>query len=149
MSSEPSIAAPARRAPPPLSWRVWPLAERAVGAWSVVILAIAASAVVGLAMQSVGWAAAAWLLLHAALWRFFVPAVYEISALGIVEEVLGRRRRIPWNHVDRYRVCRQGVYLTSEGAPLEAFRGMFIPWGRHRQQVLALLEYYLPPARRE
>lgn len=79
-------------------------------------------------------------------WKHFVPTQYELSALGINVFRLGRSRRIPWMSIDRYLVGRQGVLLSSAGAPLERFRGLYLPWGKNRDLVLTTLRYYLPRA---
>lgn len=79
-------------------------------------------------------------------WRHFVPTQFELSALGVNIIRLGRNRRIPWMSIDRYLVGKQGVYLSSAGAPLEVFRGIYVPWGKSRDLVLMTLRYYLPRA---
>lgn len=145
--AHPIASAPLRGAPPPVAWRSWPMAEGGAPVW----LFLAASAVVGGATAAVtgnsGWAAAAVVLIGVAAWRLFVPVVFEVSALGVTEQVLSRRRRIPWSMIERVEIGREGVYLGLESAPLAALRGLYVPWGAHRDEVLAQVAYYLPAHR--
>jgi hypothetical protein len=80
------------------------------------------------------------------LWRFFLPVVFTISAEGVNESLLGRDRRIPWLAIRRYEVYPKGVLLLphSDAARVDCFRGLFLPWGDHRQEIVALLNYYIP-----
>lgn len=134
----------ARHTPPPISWRCWPLAD---GGWRAAALSgvlVGGAAVVAWAMHSLVWGAMALLLLAAAMWRFFVPVVYELSALGVTQHIGRRQLRVAWSAVERCEICRDGIYLSSPGAPLEKLRGLYIPWGNHRDAVLALVHYYVP-----
>ena len=41
-------------------------------------------------------------------------------------------------------IGREGLFLSLEGAPLAALRGLYVPWGVHRAEVLAQIAYYVP-----
>ena len=69
--------------------------------------------------------------------------------MGVTQQVLGRRRRIAWQFIERCEICRAGIFLLPHDAPLAVFRGLYIPWGTHRSEVLALVQFYLPRARQE
>jgi hypothetical protein len=62
--------------------------------------------------------------------------------------VFGRYRRIPWQEIRSYRVYSNGVLLlpTADPCPMDAFRGLYVPWGRHQGEVLAQVHYYLDRA---
>lgn len=79
------------------------------------------------------------------LWRFFLPVVFTLSADGVNESVLGRDRRIPWSAVRRYEIHPKGVLLShrQDATWVDSFQGIFLPWGNHRQEILALLNYYV------
>lgn len=98
--------------------------------------------IVGATTESPGWTAGIVILLLLALWRFFVPSEFELGARGISQEVLGRKRRIPWRAIGHVTICRDGVFLGRDDGPLENFRGLYLPWGQHREEVLALVGYY-------
>jgi hypothetical protein len=113
------------------------------------VLILVVVGAVGLLWRSTGSPAIAGLCglaMGVTVWRHFVPTFFELSALGVTSRTLRRTRRIPWLSIDRYVVGRRGVFLTSAGAPLEALRGLYLPWGSHREEVLTSLRYYLPRA---
>ena len=83
--------------------------------------------------------------LSVALWRFFLPTSFELNAEGVSQWLFGRRRRIPWRDIRRYQVCSSGVLLLprADACPLDAYRGLYLPWAKHRPEVLAHVHYYL------
>ena len=131
--------------PIPVAWRSWPIVDSLADFF---LLTIGIGATVGVAYRFAGplTAIAAAVVLLIVTWRYFVPTMYELSALGVSENCVGRRRRIPWISIDRYVLGRRGAYLSSAGAPLELLRGLYLPWGSHREQVVTTLRYYLPRA---
>ena len=129
--------------------RSWPLVEGGPPTWRVGALAVIVATLVGTTTGSVGLTSGAVLLLALAVWRFWVPVEYELGARGILQEVLGRQQRIPWRAIGRFTVCRDGVFLARDDGPLEAFRGLYLPWGAHREDVLALVNHYLVPGERD
>jgi len=142
-----SSGATSRSATPvPIVWRVWPVID---SVWELLGLS-AVLVVVPLLTWSLTGRTALTVLCTAAVgavvWRNFFPTVCEVNALGVTQRLFGRTKRIPWLSIDRYVVGRKGVFLTSAGAPLELFRGLYLPWGSHREQILTSLRYYLPHA---
>ena len=83
--------------------------------------------------------------LATALWRFFLPVVFQLSEEGVDQWLFGRRRRIPWQAIRRYEVCSAGVLLLPhEDRPvMAAFRGLYLPWSTHRDEVLVHVHHYL------
>lgn len=148
MSTAPAASvAPRRGPPPPASWRSWPLEEGGLSAWMLSAVAVSMIVAVGLTTGSVEWALIACGVLAASAWRFFVPTHYELNAQGVLQEVFGRQRRIAWRAFESAEPCREGVYLRFAGASFGLSRGMFLPWGAHRAEVIALVDYYLTQAR--
>ncbi|HUY34775.1 MAG TPA: hypothetical protein VMV69_18665 [Pirellulales bacterium] len=138
------VPSPRRAAPPAVRWRSWPIAE---GGWPVGWLSALAAGVVaavGLTTASVGWSVAAGGLLAAAAWRCFVPIEIEINAQGVSQEYFGRRRRILWKAVATYEMCRAGLWLAPASGRRPFDCGLYLPWGAHRAEVEALVDYYLP-----
>jgi hypothetical protein len=132
-----------RAPPPPLRWRHWPIEEGGPSAWLLSLVMLGATGMVGWETGSATWALAACGLVAAAAWRYFVPVYYELNAQGIFQEVLGRRRRITWRSVGRAEVCRDGVFLARGAGLLATMRGLYLPWGRYRAEVVGLVAYYL------
>jgi len=136
--------------PPSVQWRSWPLRDGVLGA-TVVVGALAGAGVsVWSLTAKVHLALLAAAVLAIALWRFFLPVWFELNSEGVSQFVFGRRRRVPWRGIRRYEVCASGVLLLphADPCPLDACRGLYLPWGENRQEVLAQVRYYLdrPPA---
>lgn len=132
-----------RGPPPPLRWRSWPLEEGGPTAWVLTTTIVAIAALVGWVMASAVWAIVACALLSVAAWRYFIPVYFEISHQGIFQEVFAQRTRIAWRSVTAVEVCREGLLFTPGDICCPAARGFYLPWGRHRPEVLALVSYYL------
>lgn len=136
-----------RGPPPPVSWRSWPLEEGGLPAWMLSAVAVSMIVAVGLTTGSVQWALIACAVLAASAWRFFIPTHYELSAQGLIQEVFGRQRRIAWRAFESAEPCREGVYLRFANTTFGLSRGMYLPWGAHRAEVVAFVDYYLIQAR--
>lgn len=143
--SQPVQIATRPATPVPPTWRSWPVVDSPA---EFVLLSAAIVATVGLAFRYGGplTAIMAGVVLVVVSWRRYVPTFYELSALGVSENCLGRKRRIPWISIDRFVLGRKGAYLSSAGAPLELLRGLYLPWGSQREQIVTTLRYYLPRA---
>jgi hypothetical protein len=78
-------------------------------------------------------------------WRSWLPVAFEIGPSGVTQIVGWRKRRIPWTAILQYQVCLHGVLLLPDAVVtrLSPLRGIYLPWGRQRQEVLANFEYYL------
>ena len=142
--STPSTTPVPRRAPPsPLRWRVWPMEEGGPVAWLLTTVMVLLAALTGWVMASALWAVLACGLLALAAWRYFVPVYFEVGPQGIFQEVLGRRQRISWRSIGYVQRGRDGLVLAPGGVAFPELRGLYLPWGRHRADVVALVDYYL------
>ena len=134
-----------RVAPEDLVWQIWGLRDLGWFGWLNLLLA----AVVGYGVGWLtGWPAAGagvFVVLLLTLWRFWLPMRVELTSQGISQTVLGRTRRIPWTAVRNYQVRTRGVLLFPDLVltPLSPLRGLYLPWGLHKEQVLSHVEYYL------
>lgn len=135
---------PARRnPPPPLIWRIWPLEEGGPTAWLLACMLGGAMLLAGWQTQSALWAVAVGAVLAAAGWRYFVPVHYEANAQGVFQTAFGRRQRISWRSIGRVEIGHDGVLLAPASGPLGTLRGVYLPWGSHRAELLAIMDYYL------
>jgi hypothetical protein len=137
--SESSAAAPI------VSWVSWPLVDAAPYS-ALLVMALSATGL--LAAATTGrtvWAVAVPLVLAACGWRFFVPVRYELDKSGVTQQVHGWVQRTLWTDVRSFDVCPRGVMLFShtETIPLDAFRGVYLPWGERRDEVLSAVRFYL------
>lgn len=133
--------------PPPeaLRWRCWPLCESSVRAfWALFCLSGVGLLAYWLTGQ-VYLALLALAALMASLWRFFLPVVFELNEKGIHQRILGRHRCIPWHAIRRYEVCAAGLLLLPDDDPslIAYFGGIYLPWAGYRDEVLAVVAYYL------
>ena len=123
----------------------WPLRDDGPLAWFVAIGAVAASVAAGIVAHSPVMGVVGFAALSIALWRLWVPVTFELGPRGVVQILFGRRRRIAWSSVARYEVRRRGVLLLSEETqgPAAVLRGLYVRWGRHREELLAVIAHYL------
>ena len=132
--------------PAPLRWQSWPVRDDALRAALMVLGLLILGVLVRMISGHAHLAVLAVLAVAAAAWRFFVPVTFELGEMGIDRWMFGRRRHIPWEAIRRHEIGPDGVLLFPDAArsPLAPLRGLFIPWCRHRDEVLAAFRRYLP-----
>jgi len=141
---EASVSAPA--APETLSWTVWPARERP---WAAAVL-LASLAVLGLLItQGTGdrvLGIAAPLFILGSVGSFIARTSYRLTPETIEVKALGVARTRPWSEMRRATADRGGVFLSPfpTRSWLEAYRGVRLPFGGNRDQVLAFVETKLP-----
>jgi hypothetical protein len=118
-------------------------------AWLLTTVMLLLAALTGWVMASALWAVIACGLLALAAWRYFVPVYFEIGPQGVFQEVFGRRQRIPWRSIGYVETGRDGLLLAPGGVACPTIRGLYLPWGRHRAEVLALVDYHLQQLRQD
>ena len=98
----------------------------------------ACAGAVGLSLQGPVWAAAACLVLLAALSRFFFPSRFMIDADGITARYLLHTQQIKWCDIRRFVQDDRGGYISTRAKRswLDAYRGMHILFGIHREAVI-------------
>jgi hypothetical protein len=135
----------AKHSPPAIAWRVWPIRDEGRRAW----LLAASVPLVGLMtfIATGRWylALVAALLTAAALWRLWVPVGYELQPKGLLQTILGRTWLIPWKDVRRCELQSEGVVLfaSAQAVPWDMLRGLYVPCGPRREEMLVVLAYYL------
>jgi len=131
--------------PPSVQWRSWPLGESFLGTATVLLGLVGAGVGVGWITGQTHLALLAASFLAVALWRFFAPTWFELSPEGVTQWRFGRHRRIPWSQVRSYELCSHGVLLlpVEDHAPIDAYRGLYLPWGKNSDEVLAHVYYYI------
>ena len=135
-----------RVAPEEVTLDNWPLRQQPITSLAALALATAASCLVGWAATHWAVGAIAATALAITLWRTWLPVRYEIGGGGVTQVLFGRwRRRIPWTAIVQFQVLTDGVLLLPDAAvtPLSPLRGLYLPWGRQRDAVLANLDYYM------
>jgi hypothetical protein len=134
-----------KHSPPALAWRVWPLRDEGRRAW--LLAALAPLAAIITAATTLRWylALSAAAVTAIALWRLWVPVAYEVQPKGLSQTILGRTRFIAWRNVRRCEVRSEGVFLlfAAQAVPWDLLRGLYVPCGPRRDEILVVLAYYL------
>jgi hypothetical protein len=144
-STQRRIARAGYYAPPSVQLVNWPLRDDGVRAWLMVTMFLAVAVVAASISRSPSMGLVVFAALALAAWRLWIPVRFEFSSNGVVQTVLGRRRRIPWAEFDRYEIRRHGVLLLAdaETTPLGALRGLFVRWQNQRDELLELLNFFI------
>jgi hypothetical protein len=131
--------------PPTLSWRCWPLGEQAVGTAIVLVCLAAVGVGVHWLTSQIHLAVLAVAVLALAMWRYFLPIHFELTPEGVNQWLFGGHRRIPWTAIHRYEIRSSGVLLLpfADRSAMDAFRGLYLPWGDRREEVLFQVRFYL------
>ena len=113
--------------------------------WLPVVGAAILAAAVWWISGSLFWGVLALLTMLLAQWRQLFPVAFELDHRGVTCRWLGRARLVPWEAIGHYELHPRGVLLlpVSEPAPLEYFRGLFIPWGAEQDKVIGEVRRYL------
>jgi hypothetical protein len=129
-----------------LEWSVWPARERP---WAAAVL-LASLAVLGVLIgQGTGdrvLGIAAPLFVLGSVGSFVAKTHYTLTPETIEVRALGVARARPWSEMRRATVDRGGVFLSpfEKRSWLEAYRGVRLPFGGNRDQVVAFVEAKLP-----
>ena len=136
-----------RSRPAPAALRIhdWPLRDEPLQTLFIIGLIVVMSVTCALAVRHPGVGILIFALLSLTVRRIWMPAVYELGSKGIIHSWLGRRRRVPWTEFARYEVHDRGVLLCAdaEPQPFSSWRGFFIRWNGRRDELLAVLDFYL------
>lgn len=134
-----------RVAPEPVEVTVWPLRDEPLITTAMLLVAAAVVAGVTLASQSFWPGIAAFILLGCTLWRRILPITIAVGQSGVRQEILGRWSLIPWGSIHSLQIHPRGVLLLPDRTHnlLSPLRGVMIPLGRDKADILALLDYYL------
>jgi len=121
----------------PLAWRAHPARHRP-GAAGLAGLAVAAVALASAAMGGVFWGLVALIVLPLSLSRFFFPSRFLIDSDGVTATYLLGTGRLAWPEIRRFCYDRHGLYLStrSRRSRLDAYRGLHLLFGAHREEVL-------------
>lgn len=130
-----------------LEWQVHPFFESRRRALLSILGPLVVSALVYLWSASRLWTILGFLLLISAEFPFFLRSFYRFDSAGVTLRRAGAVFSRGWDQIKSYYPDRNGVLLSPFARPhwLENFRGLYIQFGRHRQEVLAYLNSRLGP----
>ena len=127
----------------------WPLRRGGVGPWLLLTACVGIAVGVGVLSTNAYAGLAAIVALLISLWRLWLPVTFELGPRGVVQTVWGRTYRISWREFSRFRVLRRGVLLLvdARSSPIDVFRGLFVRFDGQRDEVLAVVNYFMGPDR--
>lgn len=132
---------PQRPSAPPdtvLEWTVHLAVAQPARAVTAAVLSAGAVTLTALAFPNGVFALAAAWLLFASLAEFFLPVTYRLTTQGAEARHLWTFARIEWRAVKRKYLCEDGIKLSPLASPtrLEAFRGVFLRFGRDNREAV-------------
>lgn len=125
-----------------LKWTVFPLAESKTKALIAIVTPPLAMFFIYLLMQSWMWAGLGFLLLFSSEFPFFLKSYYIFDDQGVSMKRGGVTIVRKWEQINSYYPDKNGVLLSPFARPtwLENFRGIYLQCGKHREEILKLLE---------
>lgn len=143
-----SIATPPPRPAdaPAVTLRCWLLRDRPLLSLAISLGVLLLAVLIYFASRNLLGTALSITALLVVMRRVWLPIRFRVDAQGIIRQVSGRSRRIPWSAIARYEICSRGVVLLPHGADyrLAAGQGLFVPWAGRKDEILALLAQYGP-----
>ena len=124
-----------------LEWPVFPLAESKTKALIAILTPPLAMLVIYLLMQSWLWAGLGFLLLFSSEFPFFLKSRYTFDQQGVSMKRGGVTITRKWEQINSYYPDKNGVLLSpfAKQTWLENFRGIYLQYGKHRDQIMAVL----------
>ena len=131
--------------PANLQFESWPLRDGGRNSWITVFGIVVVAISLGFVAQSLYLSVLGLAAIAAAMWRMWIPIRYELGPKGITQRILGRQLRIPWSAIRRGEVRQHGVLIMSKAddSLRSKLNGTYVRWEGHREQVLAIVAYYL------
>ena len=128
--------------PDTLEWTVHPVRESAAKAAIAIGFPLIAAGLVWLWMQSWFWTLLGFLLLFASEFPFFIRTAYRLNGQGVSMNRGGVKISKPWDQVRSCYPDKNGVQLSPYLKPfwMENFRGMYLQYGGHKDEILKFLE---------
>ncbi len=138
---------PASAPPPDFEWRVHPFMESPPKAVLSIVAPLTMAGLVHLWLGSWLWTGLGLLLLVSAEFPFFLPTSCRFDTEGALLRRAGTTVVKKWGQLKSYYPDRNGVLLSPFARPywLENFRGLYLPYGLHREEVLRQLEARMGP----
>lgn len=130
-----------------LEWTVFPLAESKTKALIAVLTPPLAMLVIYLFMQSWLWAGLGFLLLFSSEFPFFLKSRYTFDQQGVSMKRGGVTIVRKWEQINSHYPDKNGVLLSpfAKQTWLENFRGIYLQYGKHREEIMAVLKDRIKP----
>ena len=134
--------------PPAFEWSVHPFLESRKKAVVAVLVPPLSALLLYWWMNSPFWAILGFLLLLSSEFPFFLRSSYRFDGKGVSLRRGGVTISRTWEQVKSFYPDRNGVLLSPFPRPmwLENFRGLYLQYGRHKEEVLARIKQRFPAA---
>jgi hypothetical protein len=128
-----------------IRWRSWPLRQRPLIAMLAALGLAAIGALIDFVFASQAIVLVAMIALGLAGWRLFVPIDFTVDEGGVKQQWLRRRRYDDWNTFRAFSSLAHGCILwpNENCCPLDAARGLFLPYSRQEAGLVVLLRRHL------
>lgn len=125
-----------------LEWTVFPLAESKPKALIAILTPPLAMLFIYLLMQSWMWAGLGFLLLFSSEFPFFLKSRYIFDDQGVSMKRGGVTISRKWEQINSFYPDKNGVLLSpfAKQTWLENFRGIYLQYGKHRDEIMAALK---------
>lgn len=123
---------------PSLAWQVHLLREEPAKAFLIAPFVAISLFVCYIIFHSPLFLAVTLFLFMSSLSEFLFPIRYTIDSRGALSRTLFGRNYIEWERVQKYYLDDHGIKLSPlrRQGRLEAFRGVYLRFGGHREQVI-------------
>ena len=144
--------APADTAPDgaELHWSVWPARQKPLAAAVLVAGAVVLGVLItrGTGDRLLGIAAPLFVLVSIS--SYLLPTHYRLTRDAVEVRSLGVVRARPWGEMKRFDEDASGLFLSpfEKRSWLDAYRGVRLPLGGNRDQVVAFVQARVAPAGR-
>ncbi|MBI5805424.1 hypothetical protein HZA73_05210 [candidate division TA06 bacterium] len=127
-------------------WTVHPFAESPKRAVIAIAAPVITCLLVYLWMQSWFWVGLAFLLMISSEFPFFLKTSYRFDEKGVSQKRGGVVQSRTWEQIKSFYPDRTGVLVSPfvNKTWLENFRGLYLQFGKHREEVLLHLGKRIP-----
>lgn len=125
-----------------LEWTVFPIRESKAKALIAILVPPLAMLFIYLLMQSWRWAGLGFLLLFSSEFPFFLKSRYTFDEQGVTMKRGGVTIARKWEQINSHYPDKNGVLLSpfTKQTWLENFRGIYLQYGKHREEIMAVLK---------
>jgi hypothetical protein len=129
-------------------WTVHPFMESPKKAVISILAPVLVPFLVYLWMREWLWVGLAMLLIISSEFPFFIKTRYRMDGTGVTQKRGGVIQFRSWEQIKSFYPDKTGVLISPflNKTWLENFRGLYLQYGRHREQVIGYLENKLKPS---
>ena len=130
----------------PITWTSHPLKnEPRTKSACLIFIILTTSLIIGWSFHSTPFAGLSFVLLTAAMSRYFLPTRYTLNNQGITLSFIGSNRTFLWSQFSRADQHNDGIFLSPFNTPhrLDTFRGQFLKTGVQTKEIFHVVQQHL------